>query len=91
MVGDRKMPPGTVRLVDIEHTLSSKHAKGADHDIVRIHRSVGGKRPVCNLSSASNAQRDRSVLTLVLPFQVLHPAPSEDPEDPLYVQSTGPK
>lgn len=46
---DRKLPPGTVRLVDVEHTLNTKHADGAERDIV------------------------------------LHPKPSEDPEDPLYV------
>ncbi|CZT14560.1 related to transporter protein HOL1 [Ramularia collo-cygni] len=44
---ERKLPPGTVRLVDIDHTLNTKHANGADQDIV------------------------------------LHPKPSEDPEDPL--------
>lgn len=45
----RSLPPGTVRLVDIEHQLNTKHADGADRDIV------------------------------------LHPKPSEDPDDPLYV------
>lgn len=47
MEEDKKLPPGTVRLVDIEHALNTKHADGADQDIV------------------------------------LHPKPSEDPEDPL--------
>lgn len=44
---DKQLPPGTVRLVDIEHSLNTKHGDGANQDIV------------------------------------LHPKPSEDPEDPL--------
>ena len=49
MEEDRRLPPGTVRLVDIDHTLSTKHGSGSEQDIVLV------------------------------------PAPSEDPEDPLYV------
>ena len=50
MEDDKAFPPGTVRLIDVDGTVFSKHA-------------------------SNSSERD----------VVLHPKPSEDPEDPLYL------
>ena len=49
MNDEKALPPGTVRLIDVEGNVVAKHAGGAEQDVV------------------------------------LHPRPSEDPEDPLCV------
>lgn len=48
MESDKSLPPGTVRLIDDNRILGTKHGNGSEQDIVLV------------------------------------PAPSEDPEDPLY-------
>lgn len=52
MEDEKHLPPGTVRLIDVDGNVLAKHAGGAQNDVV------------------------------------LHPTPSEDPEDPLSVEAT---
>lgn len=54
MEDDKQLPPGTVRLIDVDGNVLAKHAGGLQNDLV------------------------------------LHPRPSEDPEDPLSVKPMTP-